>query len=214
MAGGQYLSGHQQKIVKRYYNQLDNIVANRLAEVVSDLAINEDPKKAAQLWQRAQEALLKTSADKMRVAKIVSTRSVEQLAKLVGDLVAASKVVAEQTAQQREAEAKLPPIVPVQPVVVDAAAPVATGGATGSGTGTGPNPSGPDVQKQALIAFKKRLKYTQLEADSKLSRSFLTGGRTTIAAIQPPNTFSRAVWEQLVKDGKLKYDGSGLYRLP
>ena len=212
MAGGQYLSGHQQKIVKRYYNQLDNIVANRLAEVVSDLAVNDDPKKAAQLWQRAQEALLKTSADKMRVAKIVSTRSVEQLAKLVGDLVAASKVVAEQTAEQREAEAKLPPIVPVQPeaaAVPVPAAPAATTAAT-----TGPSPSDPDVQKQAMIAFKKRLKYTQLEADSKLSRSFLTGGRTTIAAIQPPNTFKREVWEQLVKDGKLKYDGSGMYRLP
>ena len=65
-----------------------------------------------------------------------------------------------------------------------------------------------------MIAFKKRLKYTQLEADSKLSRSYLTGGRTTIAAIQPPNTFKREVWEQLVKDGKLKYDGSGMYRLP
>ncbi len=211
MAGGQYLSGHQQKIVKRYYNQLDNIVANRLAEVVSDLAVNEDPKKAGQLWQRAQEALLKTSADKMRVAKIVSTRSVEQLAKLVGDLVAASKVVAEQTAELREAEGKLSPIVPVQPVVA-APAPVAASAANGSSTG--PSPSDPDVQKQAMIAFKKRLKYTQLEADSKLSRSFLTGGRTTIAAIQPPNSFKREVWEQLVKDGKLKYDGSGLYRLP
>ena len=219
MAGGQYLSSHQQKIVKRYYNQLDTIVINRLQGLVSDIAVNEDPKKTQQLWTRAQEALLKTPADPMRVARIVANRSTEQLAKLVADLATGDKVLKDTPRPEPDAPANKvaasaaaggSPTAASPPTAAPAAAPAAGPPQASSG----PDPKDPDVQKSALAAFRKRLKLMQLERDSKLSRSFLTGGKTTITAIQAPNAFPAAVWNELVAAGKLKYDGSGLYRLP
>jgi len=223
MAGGQYLSSHQQKIVKRYYNQLDTIVINRLQGLVSDIAVNEDPKKTQQLWTRAQEALLKTPADPMRVARIVANRSTEQLAKLVADLAAGDKVLKDNPRPDPDAPANRAaatgtasgtPAAASPTTSSPTAAPAASPAASPVPASSGPDPKDPDVQKSALAAFRKRLKLMQLERDSKLSRSFLTGGKTTIAAIQAPNAFPAAVWNELVAAGKLKYDGSGLYRLP
>ncbi len=65
--------------------------------------------------------------------------------------------------------------------------------------------------RKALRAFRKRLKMTQLEEDSKLGRSHLTGQKNTITAIQPPLGFGKAIWQELCDKGALKYDGGGLY---
>lgn len=68
--------------------------------------------------------------------------------------------------------------------------------------------------KAAFKAFKKRLKLTQLEEDSKLGRNPLTTGRRAdIVAISPPNQFPQAVWDELVKQGKLKKASQGMYEL-
>ena len=47
-------------------------------------------------------------------------------------------------------------------------------------------PASEDDLKKALKAFKKRLKLTQLEDDSKLGHSPLTGAKSQVVAIQPP----------------------------
>ena len=47
-------------------------------------------------------------------------------------------------------------------------------------------PSTDEELKKALKAFKKRLKMTQLDDDSKLGHSPLTGNHTHVLAIQPP----------------------------
>jgi hypothetical protein len=74
-------------------------------------------------------------------------------------------------------------------------------------------PSGDDL-KRALKAFKKRLKLTRLDAESKLNYQPTSSGRSSeIVAIAPPNQFSQAVWDALVKQGKLKYAGHGTYEL-
>jgi hypothetical protein len=76
------------------------------------------------------------------------------------------------------------------------------------------DPPGKDELRAALKAFKKRLRLTQLGEDSKLSRSPLTGGRRTdVVAILPPSQFPQEVWEELVKKGKLKSAGHGMYEL-
>lgn len=72
----------------------------------------------------------------------------------------------------------------------------------------------PERLKAAFKAFKRRLKVTRLEADSKISGRALSGGqRSVIVAILPPSDFPREVWEALVKQGKLKNAGSGTYEL-
>lgn len=68
--------------------------------------------------------------------------------------------------------------------------------------------------KTAFKAFKKRLKLTQLDEDSRLGRNPLTGGqRNSIVAIMPPNQYPQEVWDALVKQGKLKRAGGGTYEL-
>jgi hypothetical protein len=67
--------------------------------------------------------------------------------------------------------------------------------------------------KRALKAFKKRLKLTQLDEDSRLGHSPLTGARSRIVSIQPPAGFGREVWEELADKGFLKRDGIGFFEL-
>lgn len=77
-------------------------------------------------------------------------------------------------------------------------------------------PTPPDKQelKAAFKAFKKRLKLTRLDAESKLGGGPLSGGRDSgIVAITPPAGFSSAVWDELVRQGRLKKADQGTYEL-
>jgi len=68
--------------------------------------------------------------------------------------------------------------------------------------------------KAAMKAFKRRLKLTRLEEESQLTRRPVTSGRgSEIVAITPPYQFSQAVWDELVKLGKLKHTGDGMYEM-
>ncbi len=72
----------------------------------------------------------------------------------------------------------------------------------------------PQDLKAALKAFKKRLKLTRLDAESNLGGGPLSSGRGSgIVAIVPPNQYPAAVWDELVKQGKLKKMGGGTYEL-
>jgi hypothetical protein len=77
-----------------------------------------------------------------------------------------------------------------------------------------PEPFTPQYLKQALKAFKKRLKLTRLDEESSLGGGPLSGGRDSgIVAIQPPRQYPREVWEKLVEQGKLRRAGGGMYEL-
>lgn len=72
----------------------------------------------------------------------------------------------------------------------------------------------PEELKRALKAFKKRLKLTRLDHESKLGVGPLSGGRPSgIVAITPPNQYPRKVWETLVEQGRLKKSSQGQYEL-
>jgi len=80
--------------------------------------------------------------------------------------------------------------------------------------GTPPGmPTAQDL-KSAFKAFKKRLKLTRLDAESSIAGGPLSSGRGSgIVAITPPNQFPQAVWDELVKQGKIKHAGHGTYEL-
>jgi hypothetical protein len=79
---------------------------------------------------------------------------------------------------------------------------------------TDPVPPNAKDLKAAFKAFKKRLKLTQLDEESKLTRRPVTSGQSSgIVAIVPPNQYDKAVWDELVKQGKLKNAGGGMYEL-
>jgi len=72
----------------------------------------------------------------------------------------------------------------------------------------------PEVLKRAMKAFKKRLKLTALDEDSRLGKGPFSGGAQGVCAIQPPNQYPDQVWEELCRQGKLRRSGHGLYELP
>lgn len=66
----------------------------------------------------------------------------------------------------------------------------------------------------AMKAFRKRLKLTKLDDESRIGHGPMSGGgRSGVVAITPPNQFPKDVWEELVEQGKLKRAGRGIYEL-
>ena len=66
--------------------------------------------------------------------------------------------------------------------------------------------------KRALKAFKKRLKLTRSDDESRLGYGPMSGGgESSIVAITPPNQYPTALWDELVRQGRLKYSGEGTY---
>lgn len=72
----------------------------------------------------------------------------------------------------------------------------------------------PKELKNALKAFKKRLKLTRLDDESRLGGRYTSsGGRSGIIGILPPSQYPPSVWEELVRLGKLRHSGPGMYEL-
>lgn len=68
--------------------------------------------------------------------------------------------------------------------------------------------------KNAFKAFKKRLKLARLDDESRLGHGAMTsGGKSGIVAITPPGKYPAEVWEELVRQGKLRRSGYGMYEL-
>ena len=85
MAGGQEYSRNQRKIIDRYYQNEDTIVATRLAEIVSDMALADgDAKKLDRLWKRAEQALARTKLNAAEVRTVLERRDMIGLGKLAG----------------------------------------------------------------------------------------------------------------------------------
>jgi len=75
-------------------------------------------------------------------------------------------------------------------------------------------PASEEDLKKALKAFKKRLKLTRLDDQSRLGHGPMSGGSTEqIVSIQPPAGFGREIWEELADKGYLKRDGRGFFEL-
>lgn len=85
---------------------------------------------------------------------------------------------------------------------------------TPSDSATPPGAPTPQQLKNALKAFKKRLKLTRLDDESRLGRGATTsGGKSDIVAIVPPSQYPQAVWDELTRQGKLRRARHGLYEL-
>jgi len=68
--------------------------------------------------------------------------------------------------------------------------------------------------RKALKAFRKRLKLTRLDDESRLGVGPLkTGHADQVVSIQPPAGFGREIWEELVAKGYLRHDTGGFYEL-
>ena len=68
--------------------------------------------------------------------------------------------------------------------------------------------------KKAYKAFKKRLKLTRLDEESRLGHGPMSGGAYSgMESIIPPREFPQEVWDELVARGRLSRDADGFYRV-
>jgi hypothetical protein len=71
-----------------------------------------------------------------------------------------------------------------------------------------------EVLRRAMKAFEKSLRTTQLADESRLGgRGFSAGRESGIVGIQPPSRFTREVWNELVRQGRLRGGRAGVYEL-
>jgi hypothetical protein len=70
---------HQKKIIDRYYDQLDEIMLDKLSHLVGELYL-ADEKSRDRLWGRVALALKNLKAKESTIAHILSKRSPELLA--------------------------------------------------------------------------------------------------------------------------------------
>ncbi|MBA4187189.1 MAG: hypothetical protein C0467_04140 [Planctomycetaceae bacterium] len=77
---------HQQGIIKRYYQNIDQITWQKLSELVGDLYLAEG-KKREKLWASAAAHMEKLEVPKDRIALLLAKKDPSQLAKLVEELM-------------------------------------------------------------------------------------------------------------------------------
>ena len=68
--------------------------------------------------------------------------------------------------------------------------------------------------RRAMRAFRKRLALTRLDEESKISSHspLSKGADSRMSAIVPPIDWPESVWQELVRQGKLRYIGHGFYQ--
>jgi len=83
MAKHQWLTPRQKGIVRRYYDNKDNMALQTLTEIVSELYLCSDQKKAERLWKKARTALANAGVHATKADNVVAARDLKALAKLV-----------------------------------------------------------------------------------------------------------------------------------
>ena len=78
-------SKHQQSLIRNFYKNRDAIEAQRLQEIVTDIYLAGEGKKADRLWKRAADILGRApNADPKQIAGLVDARDIETLAHIAG----------------------------------------------------------------------------------------------------------------------------------
>ena len=78
-------SKHQQKVIKRYYENRDQIDQQRLSELVASLYL-ATPNKQARLWKTAEEIMVRLNVPQSRVEHVIKAADPAVLAEVVNDL--------------------------------------------------------------------------------------------------------------------------------
>ncbi len=78
-------SNYQKKVIQRYYDNRDQIDAQKLAELVTNLYLAEG-KKREKLWKSAEDAMHRLKVPETRIAHVMKTADPAVLAEVVNDL--------------------------------------------------------------------------------------------------------------------------------
>jgi hypothetical protein len=80
---------YQDRVIRRYYQNQDQILVQRLGDLVTDLYLAEG-KKRVQLWKRTAEILEKLKVPSTRVQHVCQSDNVTLVADLLKELLAKS----------------------------------------------------------------------------------------------------------------------------
>ncbi|MBI1346386.1 hypothetical protein GC163_08855 [bacterium] len=78
-------SRYQQKAIKRYYDNRDQLDEQRLSELVANLYLAEGKKKA-KLWETAKELMGRLNVPPSRIEHVIKTADPAILAEVVKDI--------------------------------------------------------------------------------------------------------------------------------
>lgn len=77
-------SKYQKDLIRLYYEHRDDIMIQKLAELVTELYLCDSPKKLDRLWERTRKALVNVKMEPAVIDDLVGRRDVKLLAEIVG----------------------------------------------------------------------------------------------------------------------------------
>jgi hypothetical protein len=85
--GQERFSSYQKQVIRRYYKYREALATQKLSELVSDLFIHRnDHGTQSRLWKQAETCLRNTGIKEEEVKAIMSRKSLDELARLVGEM--------------------------------------------------------------------------------------------------------------------------------
>jgi hypothetical protein len=78
-------SNYQKKIIKRFYDNRDDIDFSRLSEIATDLYLATG-KRTERLWKQAEEIMTRLNVPPTRIAHVLKTANPAILAEVVNDI--------------------------------------------------------------------------------------------------------------------------------
>ncbi len=85
MADREY-SKYQQKVIRNYYDNRDQIDEGKLSELVTNLYLAESEKKKTKLWDQAAKLMERLEVPKSRMEHILTQKDPAILAAVVQDI--------------------------------------------------------------------------------------------------------------------------------
>lgn len=80
-------SEYQKKVIRRFYDNREQVDEQRLAELVTNLFLSEG-KKRDKLWEQARETMLRLKVPQKRVEHLLKTKEPALIAEVVKELEA------------------------------------------------------------------------------------------------------------------------------
>jgi len=74
---------YQQKLIRNYYENRDNIMMQSLSETVSELYLCGNDRRRGQLWKRAETAMKNMGVKPPEIERILKAHDLTALAALV-----------------------------------------------------------------------------------------------------------------------------------
>jgi len=77
---------YQRRVINRYYENRNQIMVQKLGEIVSEIYVADSEKKKKSLWARAAKALANVGVPQSRIDHVVGREDPGLLVKLIEEL--------------------------------------------------------------------------------------------------------------------------------